>query len=174
MAARLAARVRQRALETRVGEACEAVADLLPGALELARAAKPCGGLAEGAVDGLAEPTLVVRAPALAVSTATAQSLPCSTDEAEIVAEAEALAHLLEEARVRVGADDLDGEREREHARAAPRGAAMSRTRYTCGKSSPVQADGARAARRGRGGRARRARERGGNVRRTARRVARG
>ena len=53
---------------------------------------------------------------ALAEITATAQSLPCSTRRADVVAEPEALADLLEEPRIGIGADDLHGEREREHA----------------------------------------------------------
>src|SRR5207249_1829302 len=54
-----AAGVRERAIEARVGEAGEAVAHLLARAAELVRR-EAGGGLPAGAVEGLAQPPLVV------------------------------------------------------------------------------------------------------------------
>src|SRR5207245_5554907 len=54
-----AAGVRERAIEARVGEAREAVAHLLPRAAELVRR-EAGGGLPAGAIEGLAQPPLVV------------------------------------------------------------------------------------------------------------------
>src|SRR5262249_14748052 len=104
-----AARVRERAIEPRVREASEAIADLLARAGELV-GAEPAGRLGEGPVYGLAQPALVVAAraggedrhrPVEAVLDA----------RRDVVAEPEALADLLEEAGIGIRADDLDRHR---------------------------------------------------------------
>src|SRR5437588_11690138 len=106
MAARRPARMRERAVEPGVGETCEPVADLLARPGELVRA-EALGRVRERSLDRVAQPALVVAArgrredrhgPVESVLHA----------RPDVVAEPEPLADLLEEARVRVGADDLD------------------------------------------------------------------
>ena len=105
----LAARVRDGAVHPRVGEAREAIADLLPGARQL-RAREAVGRARERPVDG------VVQAPGVRARRARGEDddrpvAPVLDAEAELVAEPHALADLLEEAGVGIGADHLDRHR---------------------------------------------------------------
>src|SRR6185295_439110 len=110
VSAQLATRVRERPVKTRVGQAREAVADLVARAAELL-GGEAGGRLAARLVDRLAQQPLVV-ARGAGGEDRDGPVLALLDGGAQIVAEPETLADLLEEARVGIGPDDLDRHRE--------------------------------------------------------------
>src|SRR5437773_4394726 len=113
LGARLARRVRERAVEARVGKPGKAIAHLLPCAPELL--GREAGRrLATRSLDRLAQPSIIVaRRAGRDDGHCPVRSLLDAG--AQVVAEAQALADLLEEPRVGIGTHDLDRHREREH-----------------------------------------------------------
>src|SRR5262245_65047224 len=100
--------MRQRALESRVREPREAVADLLPRPGQLA--GREAGRrLGAGALHRLAQ-TVLVRARGARRDHRDGPVPAVLQGRTDLVPESEPLADLLEQARIRIGADDLEGE----------------------------------------------------------------